>query len=259
LGNPYRHLHRIQVKGTSTRGIKVNVLKVINSRVRKLAAAGGTAALSATAVLFSSPAPSATAEPCPDVDVVFARGTAEPPGVGGVGGSFVDALRGQVGGRSVAVYPVNYQASSDFGNPDFVGTFIDGIRDATSHIESMAANCPKTREVLGGFSQGAAVAGYVTSATVPTGVSAASVPRPMPPDVASHVAAVTLFGTPSGQFLEKYGAPAIVIGPMYQPKTLQLCAPGDPICGAGNDPGAHGAYPMNGMTSQAASYAASHL
>lgn len=35
----------------------------------------------------------ATARPCPDVEVVFARGTNEPPGVGGVGQAFVDSLR----------------------------------------------------------------------------------------------------------------------------------------------------------------------
>ena len=57
----------------------------------------------------------------------------------------------------------------------------------------------------------------------------------------------------------RLGAPAIAIGPLYQPKTLELCAPGDPICGGGNDPAAHGAYPVNGMTSQAAGFAASHL
>ena len=34
--------------------------------------------------------PSAAADPCPDVEVVFARGTTEPPGVGGVGQAFVD-------------------------------------------------------------------------------------------------------------------------------------------------------------------------
>ncbi len=237
----------------------MNVLKLINSRVRKLATGGGAAAVLASAVLFGSHAPSANAEPCPDVEVVFARGTSEPPGVGGIGSGFVDALRGQIGGRTLTVYPVNYPASSDFGNPDFPSTFIDGIRDATSHIESMAANCPKTREVLGGFSQGAAVAGFVTSSAVPKNVPAASVPAPMPPDVARHIAAVTLFGTPSDQFLEHYGAPAIAIGPLYQPKTLQLCAAGDPICGGGSDGAAHGSYVVNGMTGQAASYAASHL
>jgi cutinase len=239
--------------------VQMDVFKLIEKRVRRLATAVGVAAVIATAVLLGAPAPSASADPCPDVDVVFARGTGEPPGIGSVGGPFVDALRGQIGGRSLGVYPVNYQASSDFGNSDFPLTVIDGIRDASSHIESMAANCPKTREVLGGYSQGAALAGYVTSAAVPQGVPAAAVPPPMAPEIANHVAAVTLFGTPSDQFLGQYGAPRITIGPLYQPKTLELCAPGDSICGAGSDPVAHGLYAVNGMTGQAANYAASHL
>jgi cutinase-like protein len=217
------------------------------------------AAILGTSALPSAPVPSASADPCPDVEVVFARGSGEPPGIGGVGGSFVDALRSQIGSRSLGVYPVNYLASTDFSNSDFPITVIDGIRDAGSHIESMAANCPRTREVLGGYSQGAAVAGFVTSAAVPAGVPAAAVPPPMPPEIANHVAAITLFGTPSDQFLEKYRAPTIAIGPLYRPKTLELCAPGDAICGNGNDPVAHVSYPVNGMTSQAADFAASHL
>ncbi len=207
-----------------------------------------------------SGAPSAAAvEPCPDVEVVFARGSGEPPGVGGVGQSFVDALRTQIGNKSLGVYPVNYPASTDFANSDFPSTVIDGIRDASSHIESMAANCPNTREVLGGYSQGAAVTGYATSPAVPPGVPAAAVPKPMPTGVANHVAAITLFGTPSGEFLDKYHAPPLVIGPLYQPKTLELCAQGDGICGNGDDPAAHISYPVNGMTGQAASFASSHL
>lgn len=209
----------------------------------------------------SAPVPSAAAEPCPDVEVVFARGSGEPPGVGGIGQPFVDALRAQTGGRSLTVYPVNYPASTDFSSPDFPATVIDGIRDASSHIESMAANCPDTKEVLGGYSQGAAVAGYTTSAAVPPGVPASAVPPPMPPDVAKHVAAVALFGTPSGEFLHKYNAPPLTIGPLYQPKTLELCAQGDPVCGngGGNDFAAHTSYPVNGMTNRAANFASSHL
>jgi len=237
----------------------MGVGKLINAQVRRLATVVAAAAAVTTSALLSAPIPSAAADPCPDVEVVFARGSGEPPGVGGVGGPFVDALRGEIGGRSLGVYPVNYQASTDFSSPDFPVTVIDGIRDAGTHIESMAANCPKTREVLGGYSQGAAVAGFVTSAAVPPGVPAAMVPPPMPPEIANHVAAVTLFGTPSGPWLQKYGAPAIVIGPLYQPKTLELCAPGDGICGDGNDAIAHATYAVNGMTGQAATYAASHL
>lgn len=227
--------------------------------MRRLATAlAATATVLGTVAPFGA-APAASAEPCPDIEVVFARGTGEPPGLGGIGGAFVDALRGQLGGRSLGVYPVNYPASSDFQSPDFPVTVIDGIRDAGSHIEAMAANCPNTREVLGGYSQGAALAGYVTSAAVPKGVPPEAVPPPMPPEVAKHVAAVTLFGTPSGEFLEKYHAPSLVIGPLYQPKTLELCAAGDPICSDGGNPAAHTAYVANGMTGEAATYAATHL
>jgi hypothetical protein len=228
---------------------------------RRLAMSALSVAAVAGWVVSSAPVPSAAAERCPDVEVVFARGSGEAPGVGGIGRTFVDALRSQAGSRSLTVYPVNYPASTDFSSPDFPLTVIDGIRDASSHIESMAANCPNTKEVLGGYSQGAAVAGYTTSAAVPPGVPASAVPPPMPPDVANHVAAVTLFGTPSGQFLRKYNAPPLTIGPLYQPKTLELCAQGDPICGNadGNDFAAHTSYPVNGMTSQAANFASSHL
>jgi hypothetical protein len=236
---------------------------VFKSRlVRRFApalAVGVAGAAAATSALLSLPVPSASADPCPDVEVVFARGSGEPPGMGSVGGPFADALRGDIGGRSLGVYPVNYQASTDFSSADFPRTVVDGIRDAGAHIESMAANCPKTKEVLGGYSQGAALAGYVTSAAVPPGVPADMVPRPLSPEIANHVAAVTLFGTPSNQWLGQYGAPPITIGPLYQPKTLELCAQGDGICGDGNSQLAHGLYPVTGMTGQAAGFASSHI
>lgn len=228
-------------------------------RARRFTGAAAVAAALAASVVSSTHAPSASADPCPDVEVVFARGSGEPPGVGGVGTSFVDALRSDIGPKSLGVYPVNYPASTDFSSSDFPQGVIAGIRDAGSHLESMAGNCPNTREVLGGYSQGAAVAGFVTSANVPANVPAAAVPRPMPANVANHVAAVTLFGTPSDQFLQKYGAPTIAIGPLYQPKTLQLCAPGDGICSNGSDPAAHVSYGVNGMTGQAADFSANHL
>lgn len=81
----------------------------------------------------------------------------------------------------------------------------------------------------------------------------------MPPDIANHVAAVALFGTPSNQFLGQYNAPPIAIGPLYQARTLELCAAGDPVCGDGGSPAAHVSYAANGMTDQAANYAAGHL
>src|SRR3954471_6798879 len=76
---------------------------------------GSAAAAAISGGLLGAPPPTAAA-PCPDVEVVFARGSGEPPGVGGVGGAFVDALRSDIGARSLGVYAVNYQASTDFGN-----------------------------------------------------------------------------------------------------------------------------------------------
>jgi hypothetical protein len=217
-------------------------------------------------MLLSVPIPTASAQPCPDIEVVFARGTAEPPGVGATGQGFVDALRAQAGGREVAVYPVNYEASSNFGDRiEFARTVVDGIRDAGTHVETMAANCPNTRMVLGGYSQGAAVAGFVTSAVVPDAVPAeyrSFVPNPMPAKVADHVAAVVLFGKPSDQWMRDVGAPPIVIGPLYAPKTDDLCIPDDTICNGapvGGPPLAHGLYPVNGMVNDGAAFAAGRL
>jgi len=223
----------------------------------------GVAAVTMWAALLCVPAPSASADPCPDVEVIFARGSGEPPGVGGVGQAFVDALRAQVGGKSLAVYPVNYAASTEFAEPMvFAGTVVDGIRDAAGHVQSTAANCPNTRMVLGGYSQGAAVAGFVTSAAVPSGVPAAMVPAPLPTEVANHVAAVVLFGEPSDAWVTQYGAPPIVIGPAYADKTLKLCADGDTICNGtpgGGPSAAHLLYPVNGMVGQGAAFAAGKL
>jgi cutinase len=197
--------------------------------------------------------PSVSAEPCADVQAVFARGTTEAPGAGAIGQAFVDSLQSKVGSKSFGVYAVDYPATTDFP------TAIDGIRDAGNHVESMAANCPKTKMVLGGYSQGAAVMGFVTSAAISGGIDAADVPQPMPPDVANHVAAVNLFGMPSHKFMDTVGAPPVVIGPLYQPKTIELCATDDPVCSDGGDWAAHAAYVDDGMVDQAANFATSHL
>jgi cutinase len=216
--------------------------------------------------LLGAAVPSASAQPCPDVEVVFARGTYEPPGVGGVGQAFIDALRSQIGAKSMGVYAVNYAASGDFGDRiQFARTVVDGIRDAGIHVESMAANCPNTRVVLGGYSQGAVVAGFVTAASVPEAVPAeyrSYIPNPMPPEVADHVAAVALFGKPSDQFMRDIGAPPIVIGPLYVPKTIDLCVPDDTICNGapvGGPSFGHALYNVNGMAGEAAAFATSRL
>ncbi|MFN6549399.1 cutinase family protein [Mycolicibacterium septicum] len=224
------------------------------------------AVLIAACAVPMAPAPAASAQPCPDVEVVFARGTYEPPGVGGPGQSFVDALRARAGERSVEVYPVNYQASGNFGDRiEFARTVVDGIRNATDHVKATAKDCPKTKMVLGGYSQGAAVAGYATAATVPDGIPPEYkqyIPEPMAPEIADHVVSVVLLGTPSDEFMRDIGAPAMVIGPRYKDKTIELCEPGDTICDgtpAGVPNFAHTAYVLNGMPGQAADFTVGRL
>lgn len=231
-------------------------------RIRGVPAFLCAAALCLSA-LVATPAAPASAEPCPAVEVVYARGTAEPVGVGQVGQAFVDTLRAQVPTKSVAVYPVNYLASSQFGDRiQFAESVVDGIRDAGAHVQATSVTCPNTRIVLGGFSQGAVVAGFVTAAAVPEGVPADLVPAPLPPQVADHVAAVTLFGMPSAAWMENFGAPPVIIGPLYATKTINLCAQGDGICDGtpGGMPGlAHLMYGANGMVGQAAAFAANRM
>jgi cutinase-like protein len=216
-------------------------------------------AVVATSALLSAfiNIPYASAAPCPDVEVIFARGTFEPPGVGGTGQAFVDALRAQAGGKSVDVYPVNYPASLDFA------TAADGVIDASNKIRDAAANCPNTKMVLGGYSQGAAVVAYTTEDAVPPGFTLpAGITGPMAPEVANHVAAVVLFGKPSSGFLQQIytGAPPINVGSLYSAKTTDICIPEDPVCSpTGNDNGAHNLYAVNGMANQAADYAVQRL
>jgi cutinase len=207
------------------------------------------------ALMISAPAlPTTSAQPCPDIEVAFARGTGEPPGVGPTGQAFVDSLRARAGGKSLDVYPINYPASNEWS------TGVDGIRDAGAHVVSEAAACPQTKMVLSGFSQGAAVMGFVTSAAVPDGVDPATVPKPLAPEVADHVAAVVLFGTPNVRAMNFLGQPPIAIGPTYQAKTLKVCAPEDPVCSDGVNFAAHDTYADDAsMVDQGADFAVSKL
>jgi cutinase len=220
------------------------------------------ATLAVAAILTGSlgalaPVANAADDACPAVEVLFARGTNEAPGVGATGQAFVDALTARLPGKTVDVYGVNYPASLNFGQA------ADGIADASNKIQSFAASCPTTKIVLGGYSQGAAVAGYTTTDTVPAGFDLpASIAGPMPAAIAPHVAAVVLFGTPDAWILNLLDrdAPPITIGQAYTGKTLQLCATGDPVCYPGGlTRSAHSSYKDNGMADQAADFAAHQL
>ncbi len=213
--------------------------------VRRALLLGGIGAVAAAGLLGPGTA-SAHADSCPDVAVVFARGTAEPAGLGRVGQAFVDDLRSELGGRSVDAAAVNYPASYDF-----LQSAPAGADDASAQIQATAARCPDTRIVVGGYSQGAAVVDLIAgdpAATFGYG-------RPMPAAVADHVAAVAVFGNPAGRI----GRTLTTSSPLYGAKTIDLCNGADPVCSNGDDRPAHSNYVQAGLVSQAADFVAGRV
>jgi cutinase len=202
-----------------------------------------TAVLTAVTVCGGVGTPVASAAPsCPDIEVVFARGTDEPPGIGRVGQALVDSLKPLVKGKSIGTYAVDYPASYDFL------AVAGGANDASTHIQSMAVKCPKTKMILGGYSQGAAVIDVITTAPV-KGLGFAA---PMPAAVADHVAAVAVFGNPSARL----GQPLTRMSQLYGAKTADMCNTADPICSLGNNFDSHVKYPESGLVKTAAKWIA---
>jgi cutinase len=188
-------------------------------------------------------APTAAAQ-CPDIEVVWARGTGEDVGVGRIGNAFVDALRGKVGGRSVNVYAVNYPADYDFL------AAASGANDASGHVQYMMGACPSTRLVLGGYSQGAAVMDVIAAVPIPV----VGFTNPLPPNAPDFVAAIAVFGNPSA----KLGLP-LTMSPVWGGRAIDLCNANDPICQTdGESVPAHRAY-AGGPTDQAATFVAGRL
>jgi len=209
------------------------------------AALAATAAVAVPAMVAAPLVPTAAAAPCPDVELVFARGTSEPPGIGRVGQALQSQLAGQLGDRTLGVYPVNYPATYDF-----LGA-ADGATDATTHIAAMSQRCPQTRFVLGGYSQGAAVVDMLMGIP-PLGNKVGDIGSapPLPFSLASRVAAVAAFGNPA----TKFGNPVSAAAEPFIGKGIDLCADGDPICSKGRNPFAHTSYEKTDMVGQAAGF-----
>ena len=208
--------------------------------------AAAVSALAALTTLTGPGAPAAAAAPkCNDVEIVFARGTTEPAGLGAVGKALVETLRPMIKGQSIGTYAVDYPASWDFSG------VAAGANDASKRIQHIAATCPDSRIVLGGYSQGAAVMDVVTTSPV----AALGYTAPLPAAVVPHVAAVAVFGNPSARL----GRPLTTLSPDFGARTADLCNTNDPICSRGKDLEAHSSYPQSGLVKLAAEWITEHL
>jgi cutinase len=191
----------------------------------------------------ASPAAS-TGTSCPSVNVVFARATGEPAGLGIVGTPFASAVSADLPGQTVTDYAVNYAAdvSQTSAGP--------GATDMSQHITSLAAQCPDTKFVIGGYSQGASVTDIALGIRTVLGTGSA-----IPAALAPRIAAIVTFGNP----LRLTGQTIASASPANAPKTDEFCNTGDPVCANGSDIVAHLEYASNGDPAQGAQFAAGQV
>ncbi|WP_216637282.1 cutinase family protein [Mycobacterium sp. GA-1285] len=193
----------------------------------------------------TSPGYGATSSSCSDIEVIFARGTDDTPGLGTPGTAFVNALRSLKSGRTISTYAVNYPASYDFL------AAADGAADATNRIAMLSQQCPSTRVVLGGYSQGAAVMDMLAGVP-PLGDKIGSIGSapPLPGSLVPNIAAVAVFGNPATKFSNP------ITKSVFAGRAIDLCKDGDPICSKGRNPFAHNDYVSAGLVQEAANFVA---
>ncbi|OLN97629.1 Cutinase 1 [Colletotrichum chlorophyti] len=148
---------------------------------------------------------------CPDIAVIYARGTNEPGNVGFLTGPpFFDALRTYVNGTgSVAIQGVNEYPAQPAGF--FEGGSKTGAAFMAQLVSSTQAMCPNTHITMSGYSQGSQVARLAIAQ--------------MTPEAQSKISSVVLFGDP-GQGKPVPGIDAT--------RLLVICHTGDNICQGGN-------------------------
>ncbi|KAG0651405.1 Cutin hydrolase, partial [Hyphodiscus hymeniophilus] len=170
---------------------------------------------------------------CTEYTVIFARGTTEPGNVGIlVGPPFFEALESLVGSSALTIQGVNdYSASIDGyiegGDPA-------GSAEMAKQIEQAYAQCPSTKLVASGYSQGGQIV-HNAAALLPTAV-------------ANWISSVVIFGDPDSS--------KAVTG-VAASKTDIICHSGDNICVNGDLVlPAHLTYAINAAA--AASFVVAH-
>ncbi|EEQ86628.1 hypothetical protein RJZ56_002697 [Blastomyces dermatitidis] len=149
---------------------------------------------------------------CQPLTLIFARGTDEKGNMGDiVGPPLAAALRALLKGK-VTVQGVDYPASF-LGNLNFGE---DGGPTMVDLINHSLSQCPESKVVLAGYSQGAAV------------IHNAS--RDLRND---QVARAVLFGDPLHD---------LPLKSLAKDKVMSICAEGDPICRGGLDMTGHWSY-----------------
>ncbi|PYH40333.1 cutinase-domain-containing protein [Aspergillus saccharolyticus JOP 1030-1] len=156
---------------------------------------------------------------CKELTFIFARGTSEMGNMGSVVGPEVASNLQTLTGNKVTVQGVDY-AADWAGNMELGAS---GGPTMASLVKEALSECPNTKVVLGGYSQGAMVVHNAASSLS-----------------AGEIQAAVLFGDPLKM---------TSVGKLASSKVKEFCATGDPVCENGADVMAHLSY---GSDAQAA-------
>ncbi|KAF4436082.1 hypothetical protein F53441_13330 [Fusarium austroafricanum] len=180
---------------------------------------------------YSSPGNSSCAS---GAHILVVRGSLEPQGPGMIG-AVAQQIRHKIPNSDALslIYPAIY-------NP-YAPSQIEGVERLSWGLARYVEDCPETKIILLGFSQGAHVI-----VDVLCGASSAGFPptEPQSPAITNNIAAVVLMGDPSttkGQPFHVGNSAGNGIFPRLKPegcncvsdKTISFCDAGDPFCEAG--------------------------
>lgn len=147
-----------------------------------------TAAVAATGLAVATPASAVEApdNACPQLEIIGARGTGQPPGLGIILTPLARQITQQVP-QTVRTIPLDYPATFNYAS-----SVRQGVAEVRRVMTATAAQCADTRFILLGYSQGADVMGDALAGGAGWDGGSA-----LPADLASRVSAVLLFGDPT--------------------------------------------------------------
>ncbi|HWS31947.1 MAG TPA: cutinase family protein [Actinoplanes sp.] len=182
---------------------------------------------------------------CPDAHIIVTRASTEAPGTGIIG-SLANAVT-RASDQTITVEATDYPAAL---NP-YAPSVAAGAEALTEQLTDEAGNCPDTKIVLMGYSQGAHVIGDVLAGTG----RAAGFTRSAPIDagISGKVVAVVLMGDPRHVPGEAFNAGTARTPGLFErgddasldafaDRTQSYCDTGDTFCAGGASIAVHLGY-----------------
>jgi hypothetical protein len=227
-------------------------MRPTTSRLRRigagvLASAVGVLVLSAVAAAPAS-AVASSGSGCAAVSIITARASTEAQGEG-ITGQLVTAIVNaskQTVSRASVSYPATLQ--------NYANSSLQGINALKSQLTTLVQNCPSTKVVLLGYSQGAHV--VLDTLGGGQGGSLGTATPAIASNIASHVTAVAVFGDPrnvhngpnwnagtattNGMFPRN--STQINLLNTFSPRIRAWCDANDTFCASGNSTQVHLTY-----------------